>query len=666
MLPLNSREVADAIQGELDAQPDCIPFKVSSVRADGRWFVVSLQKVSKRANTLDENFEGSDGWWPKPTKGSGRVLAVDVDENAVVLCDIDGPPPAVGEMLFLYPPRFLESLKIAWEEASWVTRINAWLTEALGRTQPSDSGVSLNAFPWLRQGQKVTESLPGWPISFVWGPPGTGKTRTLGALVAAIVTQFPKSRVLLASTTNSATDQAMVAIDAALEEIGGGKLTTERQSCKRIGTQFVAHNYERRKHLLPQRDEKLLRELMAHNRNRPEQGDLIAMAAWKEKDEELRKRLRSESIEIISRSRVSALTTTRASFDLESLRTLPPFDFLVIDEASQVSLAHALAMVPLAKHVIFAGDPQQLSPICQSESPGVEKWLGRSAFELRTKLPPGATGFLSEQSRMAGPICKYVSDRFYEGKLTVCRKAADNSSWRAERDVGCAEKDRLMVVPITRDGYYAQSLTGFVRHESAEKIRDLVVRLVNAGVKKDEIQVLTPFRAQRKVVRSLLKEAKCLLTASTVHRAQGTEKKIIIFDPVDGGGKFLCCEEGFRLINVACSRAQAQLIVMISSGDASNWALAPLATPALKLPLLCELASAAEFPELLIGKTFGYMGVPLRGKRILLNSLRVDKGGTEKSYNIPGMLEVCGNPQACPRGFEPHLKSQSRCCHASK
>jgi SpoVK/Ycf46/Vps4 family AAA+-type ATPase len=110
------------------------------------------------------------------------VLAVDVDENAVVLCDIDGPPPAVGEMLFLYPPRFLESLKIAWQDAAWVAQINAWLAEALARTQARDAGVSLAAFPWLRQGQKATESLPGWPISFVWGPPGTGKTSFIKAL----------------------------------------------------------------------------------------------------------------------------------------------------------------------------------------------------------------------------------------------------------------------------------------------------------------------------------------------------------------------------------------------------------------------------------------------------------------------------------------------------
>jgi hypothetical protein len=663
MIPLNSREVVTAIQGELDTQPECIPFRVSSVRSEGKWLVVMLQKVGRQSITLDDTFEGSEAWWPKPDKGRARVLMVDVDENEVVLCDVTGPLPAVGEMLFLYPPRFLESLREAWKNEAWVGRINSWLANAFETTAPLDDGISLEKFPWLRRGQRGTESLPGWPMSFVWGPPGTGKTRTLGAIVASLVTQQPDCKILLASTTNSATDQALVSIDEALAELGDGKLTEERRKCQRIGTQFLANHYEHRKHLLPQRNEQLLKDLIEHNRNRPDHANVSAMADWKARDEDLRKRLRNESIEIISKSRVSALTTTRASFDLTGLKTLPTFDYLIIDEASQVSLAHAMALLPLAKRVLFAGDPEQLSPICQCEASHVMRWLGKSAFELRTRLPAKATGFLSEQSRMAAPICEYVSNHFYKGQLVVCDKAAANPKWHAERDVGCSEKTRVSVYPVMRDGYFTQAYEGFCRHESAERVVELVKALRASGRSKEDIQVLTPFRAQRKIIRKMLRDGNCIVPVSTVHRAQGSEKKIIIFDPVDGGGKFLDREEGYRLINVAFSRAQAQLHIMLSSGDALNLKLAPLGGPQHRLPLVCELAGAENFPQILVGKQFGYLGMKLTGKGITREtSLKVDQNGREVTYGKEFMQQKCGDSRKCPKGFTPHLENGTRCC----
>jgi hypothetical protein len=216
---------------------------------------------------------------------------------------------------------------------------------------------------------------------------------------------------------------------------------------------------------------------------------------------------------------------------------------------------------------------------------------------------------------------------------------------------------------VLRDGYFAQTYDGFCRHESAEKVTELVKALLKLGNKKDDIQVLTPFRAQRKIIRKMLKDAGCRITVSTVHRAQGTEKKIIIFDPVDGAGKFLYCQEGNRLINVAFSRAQAQLHVLLSSGDAINPKLTPLAPPSMRLPLVCDLSSADNFPQILVGKTFGYIGMKLVGKSISReNSIKVDQGGREMTYNGDFMIEKCGNPRKCPKGFSPHIDENSRCC----
>ena len=68
------------------------------------------------------------------------------------------------------------------------------------------------------------------------------------------------------------------------------------------------------------------------------------------------------------------------------------------------------------------------------------------------------------------------------------------------------------------------------------------------------------------------------VSVSTVHRAQGSERHTVIFDPVDGNNKFLQTEDARRLVNVALSRAQARLVVVLSAGDRQNPLFEQIAT----------------------------------------------------------------------------------------
>ena len=58
----------------------------------------------------------------------------------------------------------------------------------------------------------------GW--SAVWGPPGTGKTYTVGQQVAAALDD-PRERVLVVSTTNRSTDRAAVEVGRAVRDRTG-------------------------------------------------------------------------------------------------------------------------------------------------------------------------------------------------------------------------------------------------------------------------------------------------------------------------------------------------------------------------------------------------------------------------------------------------------------
>jgi hypothetical protein len=67
-------------------------------------------------------------------------------------------------------------------------------------------------------------------LSFIWGPPGTGKTHTLGHVVAELIRHG--ERVLITSTTNAAVDRAL----AKLASIGETAGLLERGLMIRIGS----------------------------------------------------------------------------------------------------------------------------------------------------------------------------------------------------------------------------------------------------------------------------------------------------------------------------------------------------------------------------------------------------------------------------------------------
>jgi superfamily I DNA and/or RNA helicase len=177
---------------------------------------------------------------------------------------------------------------------------------------------------------------------------------------------------------------------------------------------------------------------------------------------------------------------------------------------------------------------------------------------------------------MAEEICDIVSCVFYEGELIVAEKCAADSEWCAERRaqfVPGIGTDRVHIENCPAEGDFKQTKYGVgTRYKSAEYIGQLVPSLTRQ-VGEENVLVLTPYRAQRGLIKTFLRNAgQTKVAVSTVHRAQGTEYHTVIFDPVIATGEKLLGHpvEGPRLINVALSRAKARLVVIMSVGDYAN------------------------------------------------------------------------------------------------
>ena len=620
-------DLREALNAELAATPEYYDFKVLRSDRDGPLWRVTLMPGHVHAEgqrpgsasaqaLLDDSLDGASAWWGAPAKGGASVLAVLPEDDQLVLQNASAPPPGADFLIRLYPTRFLNAVAEAWWDTPWAERALACLLDLAG-PQRLDDGPALRGAPfrWLRPAQREALSLLRHSSAFLWGPPGTGKTTTLGVLLAEYLDTRPAARVLLLSTTNQAVDLATLAVDKALQK---GRREHCRPAVQRLGTRFEAAAYAGREHLIPTDDHDLIARLARAEAARPSSRDATALKAWADRVAALRDELRRASLRVLQRCRLAAMTTTRAAFTLKTLRELspdgePPFDLVVFDEASQVSLAHALALMPLGRARLFAGDPQQLSPVLRSTDRAARRWLGRSAFAEMPRGGPSVV-LLDEQSRMAGPISELVSDLFYDGALRVAADTQASPAWQAARRRALGEIDADTHVHVHRlktDGAWSAAERGPVRRESADAIAEAVAGALASGAwQPHELIVLTPFRAQRALIRQHLRARGVpeAVKVSTVHRAQGSEAPVVLFDPADGAQPFLQTEEAQRLVNVALSRAQAKVIVYLSPADAANPLLAPivqrmrLAGDAREAVPLIELARQPGFPANTLGR----------------------------------------------------------------
>lgn len=631
-------ELRAAVDAELAASPAYYDFKVLSREAEGALWHVRLEPgyvyaEGQRPGTasaqalLDDSLDGASAWWgvaPGEMRttargGGASVLAVRPEDDELVLQNASGPPPAPGLLIRLYPPRFLQAVADAWWDTPWAEQALA-LLPALTAPAAAPAGPPLTGEPfrWLRPAQRQALGLVAQRCGYLWGPPGTGKTTTLGVLLAEFIATRPQAKVLLLSTTNQAVDLATLAVDKALQK---GRRDALRPAVQRLGTRFDAASYSGREHLLPTDDTGLIARLARAEAARPPARDTQALKVWADRVAALRDELRGVSLKVLRHCRLAAMTSTRATLTLKTLRELegevdgqPPFDLLVFDEASQVSVAQALVLMPLARQWLFAGDPQQLGPVQRAPEREPRRWLGRSPFEVmpRGTATPQVT-LLDEQSRMAPPISALVSDCFYGGLLRVAADALASPGWLAARTRALGELpagQHLHILPVRRDGDWSASERGPVRRESAETVAQMLATVLASGDwQPHELVVLTPFRAQRALIRRCLQARGVPETVrvSTVHRAQGSEAPVVFFDPADGAQPFLQTEEAQRLFNVAFSRAMAQLVLLLSPADAANPLLAPLLQRQRMagdtrpvLPLL-RLAASPEFPANTLG-----------------------------------------------------------------
>jgi uncharacterized protein len=247
-------------------------------------------------------------------------------------------------------------------------------------------------------------------------------------------------------------------------------------------------------------------------------------------------------------------------------------DYLVIDEAGQVSLADALAMSTAARNVILLGDPLQLAQVSQGTHP-----LGSGSSVLEHLLgdagtiPPNRGVFLDQTRRMHPDVCHFVSQAVYEGRLSAIAE--------------CAVQDIQCDGALTGTGVRSILLhhVGDTRRstDEAERIANDIAGMIGgeythadgtrAALTGSDFMVVTPYNSQVRCLRTTL-DARGLhdAVAGTVDKFQGQEAAVVFFSMATSSREEIPRNVEFlysrNRLNVAVSRARC-LAVLVCSPD---------------------------------------------------------------------------------------------------
>ena len=244
------------------------------------------------------------------------------------------------------------------------------------------------------------------------------------------------------------------------------------------------------------------------------------------------------------------LSTTFSSRN--SLKMDVVYDYLIMDEASQVDVATGALALSCARNVVIVGDTKQLPNVVANDV----KEMAKAIFEsfhihegyrfnksflqsVLEVMPNVRQTLLREHYRCHPKIINFCNQKFYRGELIIMTQ--DNG-----------EEDVLAVVKTVpgnhvRD-HYSQRQIDVIKNEIVPKyVTDI-----------EETGIIAPYKNQVKALEREFKD----IDAATVHKFQGREKDTIIISTVDD--EITDFADDPYLINVAVSRAKKRLLLVVT------------------------------------------------------------------------------------------------------
>jgi hypothetical protein len=501
--------------------------------------------------------------WQGQTIVSGSV--VDCEDFTIILESQTDLGIHVSSLEFSAEPwRLLEGLK---DRLNDIRDIHSGIVKSL---VCDGYKVIDHSSPEITTGQEnAVEMANRQPITFVWGPPGTGKTQTLAKIALAHIQQG--NRVLMLSYSNVSVDGAILRVYKLLPHAKPGILVRygyARQKDLLDHPYLTSYNLAIHNHpdLLKERQ-----ELIRTRKNLPHISQQYVQIG--RRLTEIKNSLSSEEKNSVRTAQFVATTVSKVVVD-STIRD-SQFDVVIFDEASMAYIPQIVFAASLAKrNFICMGDFKQLPPIVQSSDSSP---LNADIFEycgISSAVDNGQNHkwlcMLDAQYRMHPRISDFASYTMYNNLL---HSASD------------MKKERLNIVrqePFAGHAIAFADLSGMMSvciktgNNSRVNVLSAMISfsLALQAAQTHEVGIITPYRAQSRLLhamaRDVAEKASELkpISCATVHQFQGSEKDVILYDAVDcyrmshPGMLLTSTNNNYanRLFNVALTRAKGKFI----------------------------------------------------------------------------------------------------------
>ena len=233
------------------------------------------------------------------------------------------------------------------------------------------------------------------------------------------------------------------------------------------------------------------------------------------------------------------------------------FDYVIIDEASQVDLITGILTMSCARNIIIVGDVKQLPNVIKvydkrtidklTKEYGITQNYNYTKQSLLSSvletLPTVPQTLLKEHYRCHPSIIEFCNKKFYNGELII--QTEDNG------------ENNILKVYKTVPGNHAR---GHLNQRQIDVItNEIIPELIEKGIESNDIGIISPYREQKEAI---MQKEKCSNSVvDTIHKFQGREMEAIILTTVDN--QISDFVDNINMINVAISRAKKYLRIVV-------------------------------------------------------------------------------------------------------
>lgn len=241
------------------------------------------------------------------------------------------------------------------------------------------------------------------------------------------------------------------------------------------------------------------------------------------------------------------------------------YDYVIIDEASQVDLATFVLALSCAKNVVVVGDQRQLPNVIDTESRRIDSDIF-SRFSIPEKYRFSSHSALSVTKEVFGDdvpiqmlrehyrchplIIGFCNKMFYDNRLIILTPKSDS-------------KEQPLSVWYTAAGNHARS--DRINQRQIDVTLNEIIPAERLNTQDGSLGIVSPYRNHANELQDILKDTNTL--SATVDKFQGRERDAIILNTVDN--EITEFASSPNRLNVAISRARKQLIV-VTNGNKNS------------------------------------------------------------------------------------------------